>query len=1074
MDNWYVAFCAICGEPLPAGARFCPECASPVAQSAEPSEERKLATVLFADLVGSTELGGSQDPERTRATLTRFYDLMAAEIEEAGGTVEKFAGDAVMAAFGAPAAHEDHAERALHAALSMQRRLEEMFGESLALRIGVNTGEVVVGRPREGSSFVTGDAVNVAARLEQASEPGQILVGERTAAAVGGAFDLDEPATVQAKGKAEGIVARRLVRALSLARPRGLGGLPPAFVGREAELEALQAAFQRVAKDGRPHLVNIVGEAGVGKTRLVREFWAWLGSDWPGALRRAGRCAAYGHGVTYLPIGEIVREHFGLLESDPPETVRRRLGTREILGLTLGLEAPSDLHPLAARDRLHSACAEFLEELATDHPAVVLIDDVHWAETALLDLLDSVLRDVQGPLLLLTTARPELEATRQASPGRDASVTSIWLDPLTSADAELMLETMIPGEPSARLREAIVGRAEGNPFFVEELVGTLIDQRVLLREDGHWAARDAAGDLVVPDTVHAVIAARIDRLPEAEKEALQAASVIGRVFWSGPIYELLEGLEPDLRLLEERDLIRRQSGSTIAGEREFAIKHALTREVAYASLPKAKRARLHARFADWLERAGQGRAEHAALLAHHYAEAARPEDADLAWQGDGEELARLGSRAVTWLRRAAELAVGRYDIEEALSLLHRALALEPSVSRQVELWQEIGRANALYFDGEAFSSAMQHAIELADEPEISGHLFAELAFQTLIRAGMWRVRPDPALVGGWIERALELTQPESASRAKALIARCYADDRKSPELASEAAGITERLDDTPLKSYGFDLRGLTAFAAGDYANALVWQRKRVDLVGEIDDPDHEADIYAGAIPTSIAHGQFEEARRYALAQLDVTGALSPHHRLHGISVLVELEEHLGNWPAVRALQAELEQAVEENVATPCVRNERSLLVCALANAYEGDEDEVRRLEEQAERHTMKGYGTVTGTPRLQLALHRGDLDQVAGLIGEPSVRRTNWFYLASVAAHLDALAALGERARLESDVEELAGGSVYLEPFALRALALVRQDGDLLERAARGFDALGLEWHAARTRAVASPSRSPG
>jgi len=293
-----VALCPNCGQPVPADARYCPSCANPISEPAQPSEERKLATVLFADLVGSTELAGSQDPERTRALLNRFYDAMAAEIADAGGTVEKFVGDAVMAAFGAPAAQEDHAERALHAALSMQRRLEELFGDTLSLRIGVNTGDVVVGQPREGSSFVTGDAVNIAARLEQAAEPGEILVGERTAAAVRGAFELDEPATIAAKGKAGGVAGRRLVRALSLMRPRGVGGLRHAFVGRERELEALQRAYGRAVSERQPCLVTIMGDAGIGKTTLIREFWDWLGSQSPEPRRRTGRCFSYGQGIT--------------------------------------------------------------------------------------------------------------------------------------------------------------------------------------------------------------------------------------------------------------------------------------------------------------------------------------------------------------------------------------------------------------------------------------------------------------------------------------------------------------------------------------------------------------------------------------------------------------------------------------------------------------------------------------------------------------------------------------------------------------------------------------------------------
>jgi class 3 adenylate cyclase len=1062
-DNSHVPFCSSCGESVPAGARFCPNCAAAISETADPSEERKLATLLFADLVGSTELGGSEDPERTRAMLTQFYDLMATEIVEAGGTVEKFAGDAVMAAFGAPVSHEDDAERALHAALSMQRRLADLFGGALALRIGVNTGEVVLGTAREGSSFVTGDAVNVAARLEQAAEPGEILVGERTAAVVRGAFELGEPVTVEAKGKPEGIVARRLLRALTLARPRGVGGLPTAFAGRANELDALETAYGRVADEGRSHLVSIIGEAGVGKTRLVREFWAWLGTHAPEALRRTGRCAPYGQGVTYLPIGEIVREHLGLLESDSTETVRDHLGKREFLGLTLGLEAPSGLHPLAARDRLQWACAQFIEELAADQPVVVLVEDIHWAEPDLLDLLDSLIRDVHGPLLLLTTARPEPTAGRQAWSGREES-TSIWLEPLAAADAALMLDTMIPGELSARLRDAIVERAEGNPFFVEELVGTLIDQGAVVHENGGWAVREQPENLIVPDTVQALLAARIDRLDSPEKAALQAASVIGRVFWAGPIYELLDDVEPDLRLLEERDFIRRQAGSSFSGEREYAFKHALTRHVAYTSVPKAKRARLHARFAGWLEHEGGGRDEHVGLLAHHYAEAAREDDADLAWQGEEEALAQVRMRAVRWLQRAAALAVGRYEMNEGVSLLHRALALETSVRGQVQLWREIAHANALYFDGEAFSTAMQQAIDLADSPGERGDLYAEFVFQMLVRAGMWRVLPDSELVDGWINRALELERSETAGRAKALIARCYADYRKSPQLAREASAIAERLGEPELRSYGFDVLGLTAFTSRDYEEALDWQRRRVLLVDEIEDPDHRADTYANAIPPAMARGAFDEASKYTSAHFEITRALSPHHRLHGISAVIELEELLGHWDRIRELQAEVEQAVADNVATPCVRNERSLLVCALANAYEGDEESTRRLENLAEANAMEGYGTVIGAPRQQLALHRGDTDRVASLLGEPAVRRSTWFYLSSVATHLDALAALGERDRVESEAPRLAGGSVYLEPFALRALGIVRSSEDLLQQAAERFAALGLAWQAARCR----------
>src|SRR5206468_10818962 len=337
------------------------------------ADERKVATVLFADLVGSTSYADAEDPERTRVLLERFYDAMAGEIERAGGTVEKFVGDAVMAVFGAPAALEDHAERALHAALAMLHRTREL-DERLELRIGVNTGEVVVGRAREGSSFVTGDPVNVAARLEQGAAPGEILVGDRTVGAARGAFEFGEPITIEAKGKPEGVRCRRLVRALSLMRPRGVGGLARAFVGRDDELERLRRAYEAAVETAQPRLVTLLGDAGVGKTRLVRELWALLATLEPEPLRRTGRCLSYGEGIAYWALGEVLKEHLGLLETDPPERALELLGDREILGLALGLDVAGDLHPLAVRDRFQDAWAEFFTSAAAERPVVLLVE----------------------------------------------------------------------------------------------------------------------------------------------------------------------------------------------------------------------------------------------------------------------------------------------------------------------------------------------------------------------------------------------------------------------------------------------------------------------------------------------------------------------------------------------------------------------------------------------------------------------------------------------------------------------------------------------------------------------------
>src|SRR5436309_71821 len=430
-------------EPVGAPARPSAP-AVPQPTPTEFPEERKVVTVLFADLVGSTELG-EEDPERVRVQLERVYEAMGEEIGRSGGTVEKFAGDAVLAAFGAPAAQEDHAERALHAALAIQLRLGGLLGGTKAVRIGVNTGEVVVGPAHAGGSFVTGDAVNVAARLEQAAEPGEILVGERTASLARGAFEFGEAAIVEAKGKRKGIPSCKLLRAIALARPRGLGSIGTAFVGRERELELLTDAYRRAVGGGAASLVTIVGEAGVGKTSLAREFWERLAGEQPEPLRRLGRCPPYGTGATYRPLADVLKEHLGILDSDSPEAVRKRLVGREILGLTLGLPAPGGLHPLLARERLHQAWVELLEELVAEQPVVLLVEDLHWAEEPLLDLLARLPRDVQGPLLLIGTSRPELLERSPAWGTGRSNTTVAWLEPFGPEDTVRMLEQLLAG-----------------------------------------------------------------------------------------------------------------------------------------------------------------------------------------------------------------------------------------------------------------------------------------------------------------------------------------------------------------------------------------------------------------------------------------------------------------------------------------------------------------------------------------------------------------------------------------------------------------------------------------------------
>ena len=1031
-------------------------------ESVEPREERKLATVLFADLVGSTELAGAEDPERTRVLLDRFYETMTVEIERAGGTVEKFAGDAVMAAFGAPAALEDHAERALHAALGMRHRLGEVFGDRLALRIGVNTGEVVVGRPREGSSFVTGDPVNVCARLEQAAAPGEILAGERTVAAARGAFEFAEPVTVEAKGKPNGVPCRRLVRAISLMRPRGVGGLRRAFVGREIEVEQLKVIYRTVLQDREPHLVTILGDAGVGKTRLMRELWEWFAGRSPEPFRRTGRCLSYGQGITYWPLAEVLKEHFGILESDPADAVVDALGDRPFLGVTLGLSPPGDLHPMAARERLHDSWVEFMQDIAQERPTVLLVEDLHWAEDDLCDLLEALVGQVSAPLLLLTTARPELLDRRRTWGRGRPDASQVVLDALPPAGAAQLLDELLGVEPPEPVRRVIVERAEGNPFFVEELIATLIDRGVLQFTDGGWSFGELPEGFEVPDSVQAVLAARIDLLPPAEKSALQAASVIGRVFWTGPVYELVEGAQPDFGLLEERDFVRRRQSSSLAGEREYVIKHALTREVAYASLPKAVRGHRHAAFAGWLERRGEGRDEHAPLLAYHYAEAVRRDDLDLAWQGQEEEVGRLRGKAIVWLRRAADLAIGRYEIDEGLSLLHQALELESDPRQQAEIWHSIGHADALKFDGQPFREAMEHAIELGGPP---AELYTELALQAARRSGMW-VRPlDPELIDEWVERALELSPEGSPTYPRALAAHAL---RTSDEdAARKLKAVAERLGDQELRSHALAALTDVAWRSGDLDRARATVEHRLQLLDQISAPDDRHFALMQAANVNLAQGRLPAAARASSQLTEMVEGLTAHHRLHGVSMRLRVDIIAGRWDAITPLTAMTERAVEANANTPCPGNVYTLLYCALASAHLGDAAEARRLEHKADAIGLVGYRHFD-SPKLGLALVRNDRDELRRLVDSMEPVAFTPYLFDGPAALLDALVALGDHARIESDAPAYLMPETYVEPFALRALGIARQDPQLLSKAHVHFAAMDLQWHAAETRKLLS------
>jgi class 3 adenylate cyclase len=1000
--------------------------------------ERKLATLLFADLVGSTALGDKLDPEHARDLLEQFYDAMEAEIALGGGTVEKFIGDAVVAVFGAPAAQEDHAERALQTALWMLERLRKLFGDRLALRIGVNSGEVVVGRPREGSSFATGDAVNVAARLEQAAVPGQVLVGERTATLVGDAFEFGEPSTVEAKGKKDGVVARQLRRMVAPRRPRGGHGLVGTFVGRGRELDWLQ----QVSVTGEPRFALVVGEPGLGKTALVRELRERLPA---GTTFRLGRCLSYGRSVTYSPLADVLRQELGLRVEDP---ALEKIAGNEILGLTLGLDVAGDLEPRAAVLALQDAWVRLASDIGARGPAVVVLEDLHWATEPLIELLARVLSDAAGPVLIVGTTRP-------GRPGLPPGETLI-LEPLGDDEAGELIDRVLGAPLDAEARELVVRHAEGNPFFVEEVLSDLLDRELLTRRDSGWALD--AGGLTIPDSVQGVLAARIDLLDPPAKDALRAAAVIGRSFSMAGLAALV-GSAAEVRTLVERGFVR-------PTEPELVFKHALTRDVAYGGLPKAERARRHAAYADWLqgEDTSDGRA---GTLAYHYAEAVDPKIADLAWRDRDEDAARLRASALRWLCRAAELALARFDLEDALGLLERAAELRPD---DPELWHSIARVNALKFDGTAFWESMQEALELTSDPAELGGLYAELSFESTMRGAMWKVAPDWAIVSGWIEQALELAPADSRGYAHGLVGKALLED--DIPAAERAIAIAERLDDVELLSFGLFAHCANAQYTGDFEAASELARRRLGLVWRINDPDHLALIHWGSATAELALGHLEDAEHHALRHEAIAARLTPHHEVHAIGNLVTLDEAAGRWDRLHERTEWSERAVAANADTPCVYNPRNLLAGAVACAALGLDDEARRLEAQESALGFEGYEFWLDPLRARLALIRGELDRIEALLdGSEKWSWQIYNFVSSIATRLDALLAVGRGEEAVEDAERYAIPGTYLEPFALRTLGIARGDSALVMQAQKRFEAIGLEWYAAQTPALGAYAR---
>ena len=823
------------------------------------AEERRVVTILFSDVTGSTAMGESSDPEDVRAILGRYYAIAREVIGSHGGTVEKFIGDAVMAVFGIPHAHGDDAERALASALALRQAVaNDPQTESLALRIGVNTGEVVAARRTDASDFlVTGDAVNVAARLQQSAEPGAIMVGGRTRRAVTG-FAFGEERRLDVKGKREPIDASVLVDRLADRR----GPLAP-FLGRGDDLAQLDLVARRAFSERRPQLVTITAPAGTGKSRLVEEFARRV----EGATVATAQCLPYGAAVTFLPLRGLVRSLFdvasdedlwaaienGFIDAGHPAEDARRLAT--IIGMTLGDEAGSERRD---RDEVFSAWRLLIETFAARGPLVVVFEDRHWASDTLLDLAEHITTSrMATPLVIFALARPELLDRKPGWGGGRRNFTSLGLEPLSETQTRELVGRLTEGAP-ASIAGRIVERSGGNPFFAAELARAYQERR-----------RQGATDdeIVLPDSVHATVLARIDALPAEERSILELGAVTGRTIRAAAIHALMpendeERIARALDDLAQRDLLVPQ------GTGAYTFRHIVIREVAYATLPRAERVKAHLRLAQWLETHAAARSnERAELVAYHYRQA-------MALSPGGRLPENLPATVVVdALERAARAASTATAHREASELLREAIRLAPKEDhiRLLELWGDLVQI------GSDAMNAYQTAYERwngTPGPQRDPRVGARVLVKSLLLFARWAgslakpltheefvasadeasrllARTPDDVVEAWLAcaRGFELTRYKLPDPAT--VARMIAD-------VERAVALFASRGDAEAESATLDALGSVHQSSGDSTKALEVARQRIGASSGLSLLER-VDAWAAAVWNLVYLGRYDEA-----------------------------------------------------------------------------------------------------------------------------------------------------------------------------------------------------------------------
>jgi DNA-binding SARP family transcriptional activator len=1087
----------------------------------ELGEERKLATILLAGVDAAIAPGERLDPERLRALLRTWVEAMSEVVATWGGTLERHVGDTVMAVFGVPAVREDDAERALLAAVEMRERLEALnhdlkarHGVTLAMRVGVDTGEVLAPRDRpDAGRLLAGDAVTLAARLLRAADPGTILAGERTHLAARRAVRFRDPVALDAGERGGPLPAHPVQGPVPGPEPRR-APLETPFVGRERELNRLAGLLEEAIGTGTPRLVLVYGTAGIGKSRLVRELFALVRERHPEVAVLKGRCLAAGRGITYWALGEILRDACGIALDDPAGTAGERLraGARAILAAlplpaeeldrtmfalatTAGIALPGNpldrMEPRAVAGELTRAWPRFATALAARRPTILLVEDLHWAGAPLLEMLPRLAARVDGPLLVVATARPELAETHPGFAAGREGTTAVSLQPLPEPEAARLLAGILPAaELPAALRGEIVRMAEGNPFFLEELVLRLLDTGAIARDGDRWRVTADVTRISLPDTVHRLLAARIDALPPVEKRVLQEAAVVGRVFWQAPLVRALAdaGVGEALLRLEDRGLVVARPTSALGGHSELQFKHALVRDVAYAGLPTSRRARAHADHAAWLEElAGERRDELVELVAYHYRAAVAGPDADLAWADDAAAFARTRARAFQALLAAGEVARRRFAIAKALEVHEQALALADGDLEQGRALAAIADDHEANYHGdeafEAYGAALERLRALPGTEPLRAGICLNASRMAAVKWGGFRVKPTPALMERFVDEGLAVAADEETRNwltvLKGNVGLRWAWSVGDPlplaervRFAGQAVQVAETLGNPALLSQAYRTYGLLQSMAGAWDVTVTTARQDVLLADQLQATEQAFALFWNALFLMEIAGEVAEVAGYAERSLDVARALSPHELMHSTYTVLSARSLAGRWSELEAPVTEHLEALarEPGIGCPYVRG--GPVVAATALAHQGRLDRAAQLAA-----TLTPDLDNPGLPEALLArYHVARGDPLAGRelaergVGRAVYAEENAF---EVLALLDALPALEQWDALVAFLPRAraaARGLALAGPASDRAEGLARAAaGDhpaaeaLLRRALDGFGRMGAVFEAALT-----------